>query len=82
MPDFALVVGNPGSQLGWMSRHGHRLRSPDANGVVRCPETGYQYQETEPGVLRCLDLDEDTPLPAELTKGTKSYTQLKEESKK
>src|SRR5437667_3970212 len=27
--DFALVVGNPGRQVGWMSRHGHRLSGPD-----------------------------------------------------
>ena len=47
-----------------------RLGAPDADGVMRCPESGYRYQETEPGVLRCLDLDEDAPLPAELSKGT------------
>jgi UDP-2-acetamido-3-amino-2,3-dideoxy-glucuronate N-acetyltransferase len=82
VPDFALIVGNPGRQIGWMSRHGHRLDSTvDADGLMRCPETGYRYQETAPGVLRCLDLDEEAPLPAELTKGTKSYKQLKEESR-
>ncbi len=81
VPDFALMIGNPGRQAGWMSRHGHRLGSPDANGVMVCPESGYRYKESEPGVLRCLDLDEEAPLPSELTKGTKSYKQLKEESK-
>jgi UDP-2-acetamido-3-amino-2,3-dideoxy-glucuronate N-acetyltransferase len=80
VPDFALVIGNPGRQVGWMSRHGHRLESPDSNGVMLCPESGYRYQEIEPGVLRCLDLDEEAPLPAELSKGTKSYKQLKEET--
>jgi UDP-2-acetamido-3-amino-2,3-dideoxy-glucuronate N-acetyltransferase len=79
--DFALVVGNPARQVGWMSRHGHRLESPDAEGVMRCPETGYRYQEVEPGVLRCLDLDEEAPLPAEFSVGTKSYRELKEEYK-
>jgi UDP-2-acetamido-3-amino-2,3-dideoxy-glucuronate N-acetyltransferase len=78
VPDFALIVGNPGRQVGWMSRHGHRLESPDAHGVMRCPESGYRYAETVPGVLRCLDLDEEAPLPAELSKGLKSYRQLKE----
>lgn len=81
VPDFALVVGNPAHQIGWMSRHGHRLENPDADGIMLCPETGYRYQEVEPGVLRCLDLDEDTPLPAEFAVGTKSYKQFKEESK-
>jgi UDP-2-acetamido-3-amino-2,3-dideoxy-glucuronate N-acetyltransferase len=80
VPDFALVVGNPAHQLGWMSRHGHRLDSPDPDGIMRCPETGYRYKEVEPGIVRCLDLDEEAPLPAELSVGSKSYRQLKEES--
>ena len=69
VPDFALMVGNPARQVGWMSRHGHRLGLPDENGIMRCPETGYRYDEVEPGVLRCLDLDEEAPLPAELRVG-------------
>jgi UDP-2-acetamido-3-amino-2,3-dideoxy-glucuronate N-acetyltransferase len=81
VPDYALVVGNPASQLGWMSRHGHRMDSPDAVGVMRCPESGYRYQETTPGVVRCLDLDEEAPLPAELSKGTKSYRELQARAK-
>lgn len=81
VPDFALVVGNPARQVAWMSRHGHRLDSPDSDGVMVCPESGFRYQEIEPGVLRCLDLDEETPLPAELSHGTKSYRQLKEGTK-
>jgi UDP-2-acetamido-3-amino-2,3-dideoxy-glucuronate N-acetyltransferase len=79
VPDFALVVGNPARQMGWMSRHGHRLGAPDSDGVMRCPETGYRYQEKEPGILRCLDLDEEAPLPASLTASTQSYKQLKRE---
>jgi UDP-2-acetamido-3-amino-2,3-dideoxy-glucuronate N-acetyltransferase len=78
VPDFALVVGNPARQAGWMSRHGHRLDALDADGVRRCPESGHRYKEVEAGVLRCLDLDEDAPLPQELTQGTKTYRQLKE----
>ena len=81
IPDYALVVGNPARQVGWMSRHGHRLESADLDGVMRCPETGYRYKEVGPGVVRCLDLDEDAALPAELRVGAKSYKQLKEESK-
>ena len=82
VPDFALVIGNPARQAGWMSRHGHRLESPDATGVMVCPESGYRYQEIEPGVLRCLDLDEEAPLPADLSKGTKPYRELKKEEAK
>src|ERR1019366_7147174 len=74
--DFALVVGNPARQVGWMSRHGHRPGAPDPDGIMRCPESGYRYQEVEPGVLRCLDLDEDAALPAELSVGSMPYRQI------
>ena len=81
IPDFALVVGNPARQVGWMSRHGHRLDSPDADGVMRCPESGYRYRKNDTGGLQCLDLDEEAPLPTNLSKGIKSYRQLKETPK-
>jgi UDP-2-acetamido-3-amino-2,3-dideoxy-glucuronate N-acetyltransferase len=77
VPDYALVVGNPARQVGWMSRHGHRLTRRDGEDSMRCPETGYRYRESEPGVLRCLDLNEDAPLPLELSKGTQTYRELK-----
>jgi len=80
VPDYGLVVGNPGRRMGWMSRHGHRLVSKDSEGIMGCPETGYRYKEVEPGILRCLDLDEEAPLPAELKAGKKSYRELKEEA--
>jgi UDP-2-acetamido-3-amino-2,3-dideoxy-glucuronate N-acetyltransferase len=80
VPDYALVMGNPARQVGWMSRHGHRLVSPDSHGVMLCPESGYRYRETKPGVLRCVDLSEEAPLPAELSKGKKCYRQWKGET--
>ena len=76
VPDYALMVGVPARQRGWMSRHGHLLR-PDGEGVMRCPESGLRYREAEPGVLRCLDLDEDAPLPRELTQGKVTYDEYK-----
>src|SRR5208337_5064925 len=79
-PGFCAGSRQPGPQAGWMSRHGHRLGSPDSDGILRCPESGYRYQEVAPGVLRCLDLNEEAPLPAELSVGNKSYRQIKEES--
>lgn len=81
VPDFGLVLGNPARRVGWMSRHGHRLEAPDSDGVMRCPESGHRYRETAPGMLRCLDLDEEAPLPADLSVGTKPYRQVKEEMK-
>jgi len=72
VPDYALVVGNPARRQGWMSRHGHRLAHPDANGVMTCPESGLRYREDD-GRLRCLDLDEDAPLPPDLARGHQRY---------
>jgi UDP-2-acetamido-3-amino-2,3-dideoxy-glucuronate N-acetyltransferase len=63
-PDYALMVGVPAIQVGWMSRHGRRLPPPNADGIMICPESGWRYREIEPGVLRCLDWDEDRPLAA------------------
>ena len=62
VPDYALMIGVPARRRGWMSRHGHRLGNPDADGVMVCPESGWRYREIEPGVLRCLDWPEDAPL--------------------
>jgi len=77
VPDYALMVGSPARQIGWMSRHGHRLTTADDAGVMTCPESGYRYQEDASGRLRCLDLDEEAPLPAELAKGTRTYDEFK-----
>ena len=40
---YALMVGNPAKQLGWMSEYGHRLVF-DANNIALCPETGEKYK--------------------------------------
>ena len=42
VPPYALVVGNPARQDGWMSAFGHRLQF-NAEGVAVCPESGEQY---------------------------------------
>jgi len=43
VPAYALVVGNPARQIGWMSEYGHRLQF-DTDGRATCPESGQQYQ--------------------------------------
>lgn len=43
VPPYALVVGNPARQTGWMSEYGHRLHF-DENGVAACPESGEKYR--------------------------------------
>ncbi|HVW28551.1 MAG TPA: acyltransferase [Polyangiaceae bacterium] len=75
VPDYALIAGVPGRKVGWMSRHGHRL-SLDEGRTAHCPESGYRY-ELRGGVLRCLDLEEDAPLPADKAIGEKSYRTFK-----
>lgn len=42
VPDYALVVGNPARQIGWMSQYGHRLEF-DKEGTAFCPESGDKY---------------------------------------
>ncbi len=42
IPAFALVIGNPAKQTGWMSEFGHKLRF-DANGLAICPESKQEY---------------------------------------
>ena len=40
---YALVVGNPARQTGWMSEYGHRLSFND-DGIAVCPESGEKYR--------------------------------------
>lgn len=42
VPAYALVIGNPARQSGWMSEYGHRLQF-DGNGKATCPESGEAY---------------------------------------
>lgn len=39
---YALILGNPGRHIGWMSEFGHRLDF-DPEGIAVCPESGEQY---------------------------------------
>jgi len=43
VPPYALVVGNPGKQIGWMSEFGHRLHF-DENDIAVCPESQEKYE--------------------------------------
>jgi len=76
VPDYAFIVGVPGKQKGWMSRHGHILK-PDKDGLMICPESRFRYKEISPGTLKCLDLNEENPLPQELAKGNEDYRAIK-----
>jgi UDP-2-acetamido-3-amino-2,3-dideoxy-glucuronate N-acetyltransferase len=43
VPAYALVVGNPAKQIGWMSEFGHRLNF-NKEGIAECPESKEKYQ--------------------------------------
>ena len=46
VPAYALVVGNPARQIGWMSEFGHRL-SFNEKGIAVCPESKEEYRLTD-----------------------------------
>ena len=79
VPDYAMVIGNPGKQIGWMSRHGHRLEF-DPEGIAICPESGFKYclsHESDEQIVHCADHSEELPLPVDKTVGEKTYDQFK-----
>ena len=78
VPDYGFVLGTPARLRGYMSRHGHKLIFDEKNRAV-CPESDLRYERVGKAV-RCLDLDEDTPLPADLALGERDYQALKKES--
>ena len=53
VPDYGLVIGNPGRRVGWMSRQGHRL---DFNheGRALCQVTGESYILSEEGMVELV----------------------------
>lgn len=48
---YALMVGNPARQIGWVSEYGHRLHF-DADGRATCPESGARYRLKDGRVTR------------------------------
>jgi len=51
VPDYALVIGNPARQTGWMSEYGHKLKF-DQKGEAVCPESGERYRLTNGSVVK------------------------------
>lgn len=48
---YALVIGNPAKQTGWMSEYGHKLKFND-EGVATCPESGEKYKLVNSKVMK------------------------------
>jgi UDP-2-acetamido-3-amino-2,3-dideoxy-glucuronate N-acetyltransferase len=44
VPPYALMIGVPARQVGWVGQHGVRLSPPDADGVMTCPKSGWRYR--------------------------------------
>jgi len=51
---FALVMGNPARQTGWMSQYGHKLKF-NAEGIATCPESGEKYLLKDGAVTKIED---------------------------
>lgn len=51
VPAYALLVGNPARQIGWMSEYGHRLEF-NTDGIAECPESKEKYRLSEGGVYK------------------------------
>lgn len=80
VPDYALMMGVPAVQKGWMSRHGHRLEF-DGKGVAMCPESGFEYLlDSTKSMVHCASVDEDAPLPEYARVGSKAYSEFKTKS--
>ena len=53
VPAYALLVGNPARQIGWMSENGHRLQFNE-NNIATCPESTHQYRLDSNTVVRIV----------------------------
>lgn len=49
--DYALMIGNPARQAGWMSEYGHKLQF-DAAGHATCPESNEHYKKENNKVIK------------------------------
>jgi UDP-2-acetamido-3-amino-2,3-dideoxy-glucuronate N-acetyltransferase len=58
---YALVVGNPAKQIGWMSEYGHRLKF-DEKGIAVCPESREKYKLSDGLVNKIVTGDKPTLL--------------------
>jgi len=51
IPAYALVVGNPAKQIGWMSEFGHRLEF-NSDNLATCPESNHVYELINPSIVK------------------------------
>ncbi|MFW5726408.1 MAG: acyltransferase, partial [bacterium] len=60
VPAYALLVGNPARQSGWMSEYGHKLKFDENNEAV-CPESGQKYLLNDGKVERAAIPEKNSP---------------------
>ncbi|MBM4312006.1 MAG: oxidoreductase [Deltaproteobacteria bacterium] len=77
VPDYAMMAGVPARRIGWVSRHCVKLPVPDKKGIMGCPESGLRYIFKKPDIVRCIDLDEEAPLPEPMRHGERPYDSFK-----
>ena len=57
VPDYALIVGNPGKQIGWMSQFGEQMALPlTGDAICKCPHTGDKYKLNN-GIVRLCSIE-------------------------
>lgn len=76
VPAYGRILGVPGRQSGWVSRHGHPLHFDNEQGTAQCPESGLKYHLKD-GKVTCADVEEGSPLPASMRQGQQSYPSVK-----
>ena len=62
VPAYALMVGIPAIQKGWVGRHGYKLKKTKNPRIFTCEYSKWNYSLSESGILKCLDWPEENPL--------------------
>ena len=62
VPPYALMVGIPAVQKGWVGRHGYLLRQTKNKNIFRCDYSNWDYELSKFGILKSLSWPEEKPL--------------------
>tara|TARA_Y100001960_G_C14764681_1_gene876205 strand:- start:449 stop:1072 length:624 start_codon:yes stop_codon:yes gene_type:complete len=62
VPPYALMVGIPAVQKGWIGRHGYLLQSTKNKNIFKCDYSNWDYELSKSGILKCLNWPEEKPL--------------------
>ena len=62
VPPYALMVGIPAVQKGWIGRHGYLLQPTKNKNIFKCDYSNWDYEISKSGILKCLNWPEEKPL--------------------